>query len=235
MEARPGHDRGPLTRDLRVLVVEDDPQVGPKVVNGLRRAGLDAVLAADGPIARSLMDDSWSAIVLDLMLPGIDGFTLLEQWRHRTSAPIIVLTADTRLDARLKSFELGAIDWLPKPFFMEELVTRIRARLGMGAARPPRRRIPLGSAVLDLDRRQVLRDEQVVPLTAHEVNLLEMLVTHPDRAFSRQQLADGALPADGQRSARTVDSHISHLRRKLGDDARPLETVYGIGYVWSEG
>ncbi len=222
-----------MSSELRVLVVEDDPQIGPKVVSGLRRAGLDAVLAADGHVAQSMLGEAWSVIVLDLMLPGVDGFTLLEQWRHRTSAPIIVLTADTRLEARLQSFELGAVDWLPKPFFMEELVARIRTRLGMGPAPTPRRRVALGATVLDLDRRQVLRDEEVLPLTAHEVNLLELLVTNADRAFSRQQLAERALPADGSRSPRTVDSHISHLRRKLGDDGTRLETVYGIGYVWS--
>jgi len=222
-----------MTRDLRVLVVEDDPQIGPKVVSGLRKAGLDAVLAADGHAAQELMEDPWSVIVLDLMLPGVDGFTLLEQWRHRTSAPIVVLTADTRLEARLQSFELGAVDWLPKPFFMEELVARIRTRLGMGPKPKPRRVLSVGSAQLDLARRRVTRGGEVLPLTAHEVNLLELLVTNADRAYSRQQLADQALPADGKRSARTVDSHISHLRRKLADDAERLETVYGIGYVWS--
>lgn len=222
-----------MSRDLRVLVVEDDPQIGPKVVSGLRKAGLDAVLAADGHAAQELMGEPWSVIVLDLMLPGVDGFTLLEQWRHRTSAPIVVLTADTRLEARLQSFELGAVDWLPKPFFMEELVARIRTRLGMGPKPTPRRLLTIGEAVLDLDRRQVLRDDAVLPLTAHELNLLELLVTNADRAFSRQQLADKALPADGRRTPRTVDSHISHLRRKLGDDGVRLETVYGIGYVWS--
>lgn len=232
METRPGDDR--LTHDLRVLVVEDDPQIGPKVVHGLRKAGTDAVLAADGRAAQALMGEDWSVIVLDLMLPGVDGFTLLEQWRHRTSAPIVVLTADTRLQARLRSFDLGAVDWLPKPFYMEELVARIRARLGLGPGPTPRRRLVLGAAVLDLDRRQVVRDDVVLPLTAHELNLLEVLVTNPDRAFSRQQLADRALPADGQRAERTVDSHISHLRRKLGEDGARIETVYGIGYVWSE-
>lgn len=218
----------------RVLVVEDDPGIGPQVVAGLLRSGLDATLAADGETAAELMASTdWSVVVLDLMLPDIDGFTLLERWRHRSSAPVVVLTADTELSARLRSFELGAVDWIPKPFFMEELVARIRARLGMGPAKPPNRTVSLGTANLDLDRRQAFRDETSLSLTAHEVNLLEVLVTHAGRAFTRDALADRALPAEAVRSSRTVDSHIAHLRKKLGPDAPSLETVYGVGYVWS--
>jgi len=221
----------------RVLVVEDDPGIGPQVVSGLLRAGLDATLAADGLAAKDLMScgTDWSVVVLDLMLPDLDGFELLEQWQHRSSAPVIVLTADTRLPARLRSFELGAVDWIPKPFFMEELVARIRTRLGQGPTPAARRLLPLVDAVMDLDRRQVLRDGQPLSLTAHEFNLLAVLVTHAERTYTRQQLADSALPTDGARSARTVDSHVSHLRQKLGSDAAQLVTVYGVGYVWTRG
>jgi len=87
--------------------------------------------------------------------------------------------------------------------------------------------------VLDLDRRQVLHGDEVLPLTAHELNLLAVLAANPGRTFPRQQLAERALPAEGARSVRTVDSHISHLRQKLGPDAASLKTVYGVGYVWS--
>ena len=145
-----------------------------------------------------------------------------------------MLTADTRLPARLRSFELGAVDWIPKPFFLEELVARIRTRLGLGATPRPRRCIPVGTAMLDLDRRQVTREGSVLPLTAHELNLLSVLVTHPERTFTRQQLAARALPAGGSRSARTIDSHVSHLRQKLGPDGSRLQTVYGVGYIWTQ-
>lgn len=219
----------------RILVVEDDPGIGPRLVAGLLRAGFDAVLAADGHAAAAqVAATSFDLIVLDLMLPGIDGPTLLEQWRFRTSVPIIVLTADTRLDTRLASFRAGAVDYLPKPFFVEELLVRIQARLGVADVQPPSPMVSLGEARLDLGARVVTVDGAEVALTAHEVNLLEALVTHKGRAFTRQQLADAALPADGRRQARTVDSHVSHLRKKLPDAARSLKTVYGVGYRWTD-
>ncbi len=219
----------------RILVVEDDPGIGPQVVSGLLQAGLDATLAADGAEALALFaPQDFDLVVLDLMLPEHDGFELLRAWQDRASVPVIVLTADTGLQSRLRSFSLGAVDWIPKPFFMEELLARVRTRLGLGAPAPPRRELPVGQSLLDLDRRQVLREGQPLPLTQHELNLLAVLVTHPDRTFTRRQLAKRALPADGERADRTVDSHISRLRRKLGADAAGLQTVFGVGYLWSE-
>jgi len=219
----------------RILVVEDDPSIGPRIVAALIRADYDAVLAADGTEGAVLFQgQSFDLVVLDLMLPGQDGFSLLQEWRDRSSTPVIVLTASTHLDARLRSFELGAVDWLPKPFFTEELIARIRTRLGSGPITSPRREHRVGSCVLDLDGRRVLRGDEVLALTAHEVNLLTLLVASPGRAFTRVQLADRALPADGSRTDRTVDSHIYHIRQKLGSaDGALVQTVYGVGYRYT--
>ncbi len=215
----------------RILVVEDDPSIGPRIAAGLLRVGFDTVLAADGLQARTLLlQGRFSLVILDLMLPGMDGFALLEAWRDRSSVPVIVLTARTALDDRLQSFQLGAADWLPKPFFMEELITRVRVRLGRTAIAQPERVVAFGDCVLDLDARRVCRDGAVLPMTAHEVNLLVVLVTNAGRVFTRAQLAERALPAEGDRSPRTVDSHIYRIRRKLGEAGGGIRTVFGVGY-----
>lgn len=215
----------------RILVVEDDPQIGPEVVSGLIREGFDAVLAADGDRAAGLLrGDPFDLVVLDLMLPGLGGFELLEIWEGRTSVPVIVLTARRDLEDRLRSFELGAVDFLPKPFFFEELLMRIRIRLGLRTVDRPRRTESIGRCEVDLDGREVLRDGVSVGLTAHEFNLLAVLVGQPGRAFTRDLLAERALPENGMRLDRTVDTHISRIRRKLGDDGQAIRTVFGVGY-----
>lgn len=216
----------------RILVVEDDPAIGPRIVSGFLREGYDAVLAADGPTGReALLAGGFDLCVLDLMLPGEDGYQLLEAWRDRCSVPVIVLTARTGLPDRLRSFEEGACDFLPKPFFMEELQARVRARLGLDTAPTPVRTVDIGPCVLDLDARRVTCNGEDRALTAHEVNLLAVLVSHPGRAFTRVQLATRALPDEGERLDRTVDSHVSHIRRKLGPRAAAcIRTVRSVGY-----
>ncbi|TNE91684.1 MAG: response regulator transcription factor [Deltaproteobacteria bacterium] len=216
----------------RILVVEDDPAIGPQLVAGLLREGFDASLAADGPTGRALAtSESFDLVVLDLMLPGEDGFSLLEAWRFRAAFPIIVLTARTGLDDRLQSFQLGASDWLPKPFFLEELVARIRARLGLGMAVERRRVVTVADCEVDLDGRLVCRAGEDIELTAAEFAVLELLVDQPSRAFTRAQIAARALPDGGDRVERTVDTYVYRLRRKLGPTfAKQLRTIVGVGY-----
>ena len=216
----------------RILVVEDDPHIGPRVAAALRREGFDAVLIPEGPAARAaLLRESFALVILDLMLPGEDGLSLLEAWQGRSPVPVIVLTAQVNLDARLRSFALGAVDWLPKPFFFEELLARVRVRLGQTAAPPPPRRlIELGESTLDLDAHTVTRAGAPLELTPHELHVLVVLATHPGRAFTRDQLAEKALGSERERLPRVIDSHISRLRRKLGADGDRICTVVGIGY-----
>jgi len=219
-----------VTTSPRVLVGEDDPRIGAQVVSGLLREGFDATLASDGEQGRAwLLDHAFDLVVLDIMLPGADGFSLLEAWEGRTSVPVVVLTARTDLEDRLRSFALGAVDFLVKPFFLEELVARIRARLGARAVEPARI-VALGGCEVDLDAREVRRDGASVGLTAHEFNVLATMVAARGRAFSREQLAAKALPDRGDRLDRTVDSHISRIRRKLASDGALLRTVFGVGY-----
>ncbi len=217
--------------DPRILVIEDDPQIAAGIVRGLRCADFEVELASHGTHGAAVgLSGDFALAVLDLMLPGQDGFEVLARWRGRISMPVIVLTARTDLTSRLQAFELGAADYLPKPFWIEELVARIRARLHIGTAAPSRT-VRWDDAVLDLDARVVHLAGAPLALTAHEFNVLMYMVERPGRALTRQQLADAGLPAGGDRSDRTVDSHIARIRRKLGKPAGlRLATVWGIGY-----
>ena len=219
----------------RILIVEDDPGVVSGLTRGLARAGFDTSLAmtwTEG-IAR-ILGESFDLVLLDLMLPGRTGFDILEAVRTRTSIPIMVVSARTDLPSRLESFDGVAVDFVPKPFFLEELVARIRARLALVSA-APRRELPLADVTLDLDARVVRREGDDLGLTAHEFNVLAFLRERAGRAVTRAQIADGALPESGERSDRTVDSHVSRVRKKLGPlAAERLQTVWGIGYRCAE-
>lgn len=219
--------------DARILVVEDDPRIGGSVVAGLIREGFDAVLATTGAEGAALFEATrFDLVVLDLVLPERTGIELLKAWEGRSSVPVVVLTARTDLEDRLRVFELGAVDFLPKPFYLEELLVRIRARLGVRGDPTPHRVVHFGDCELDQDARQVRRKGEDVGLTANEFNVLWVLVSAPGRAFTRGQLAERALPEDGSRLDRTIDTHVYRIRRKLGDAGDQLQTVFGVGYRW---
>lgn len=216
----------------RVLVIEDDRQIAVSLVKGLEQHGFDARSAYDGARGLELvMQWEPDLVVVDLMLPEVDGFEILERCRDRTSVPFIVLTARTELGARLKAFEQGAIDFLSKPFWLEELIARIRIRLGLGARETESEVFAWADVCFDLDAARVTRSDEDLGLTSHEINVLRYLVRRPGRALSRDQIARGALSIDGETSARTVDSHVARLRKKLGDEAAAsIATVWGVGY-----
>ena len=215
----------------RLLVVEDDAGVAGGIVRGLRSSGFDVELATNGlDGAKKALDGSYSAIVLDLMLPEQTGFAVLEHLQGRTSVPILVLTAKSDLADRLRCFELGAVDFITKPFWLEELVARLRARLRINSE-TPKRVVRWGDIALDLDSRMVTVQGDDAGLTRNEFDLLAHLVERQGRAISRAQLAELALTPFEQRDARTVDSHIARIRRKLGPvGGGSVVTVWGIGY-----
>lgn len=220
---------------MRLLVAEDDAGVAASLVTGLKARGFEVTLATSGLQARAeLANDDLDLVVLDLMLPGLSGLELLEELSPRPHPPIIVLTARTDLDERVRCFELGAVDYVPKPFFLEELVLRIRARLDL-RTEAPRRVLVFGALEVDLDRREVRMDGKEVTCTRHEFDVLAYLAQRPGRPVSRDDLAAQALSGFDAPEPRTIDSHVARLRRKLGDEAGRVQTVWGIGYRFLAG
>ena len=177
-----------------------------------------------------ILQEKFDLVLLDLMLPERTGFEVLDAMYTRVSVPVIVLSALSDLPSRLRSFESGAVDFVPKPFFMEELVARIHSRLTRRCVEA-RKLHKLADAVLDFDARMVLRNDEDLRMTGYEFNVLAFLLRRAGRAQTRAQIVDHALSEDGDCTDRTVDSHISRIRKKLGPEAAArIKTVWGIGY-----
>ncbi len=212
-------------------MVEDDAGVAGGIVRGLMGAGFEVELATDGREGtKKALERRFDAVVLDLMLPVQGGLTVLEQLKGRQSLPIVVLSAKSELKDRLACFALGAADFIAKPFWLEELVVRLRTRLAITPV-SPKRVAKWANAELDWDRRVAAVDGADASLTRHEFDVLGHLVERVGRAISREQLAEHALAPFEHRDARTIDSHIARIRKKLGPQAGAhIVTVWGIGY-----
>ncbi len=221
-----------------VLVVEDDVTVAEVVVTYLRNAGFAPTHAADGETALRLAAEQWpDLVVLDLMLPGVDGLEVCRRLRSKGPVPVIMLTALSSEDDRIAGLELGADDYVTKPFSPRELVLRVRSVLRRGvAATEPVDDIMLRDGDLELDvraHRATLRGEELA-LTVREFDLLAFLLAHPGQAFSRSELLKRVWGwTFGDHS--TVTVHVRRLREKVEDNpAEParLLTVWGVGYRW---
>ncbi|HXZ61958.1 MAG TPA: response regulator transcription factor [Acidimicrobiales bacterium] len=215
-----------------VVVVEDDPHIADLVDLYLRREGFRVLLAGDGEqgLAMFRREHPW-IVILDVGLPGgHDGFDVCRAIRAQSSVPVLFLTArDDEVD-RVLGLELGADDYLVKPFSPRELVARVRAILRRTREGPaPQEVVSVGDIEVDLRRREARHSGTVVPLTTREFDLLAFLANNAGLALSRQQLLDGVWGADWYGDERTVDVHVAQLRKKLGPDL-PLATVWGVGY-----
>jgi DNA-binding response OmpR family regulator len=217
-----------------VVIVEDDPSISDLVDLYLRQAGFRVLQAPNGERGLELVDQHKPALViLDIGLPGIDGLEVCRRLRATTSVPVLFLTArDGELD-RIIGLELGADDYVTKPFSPREIVARVKAILRRGATPPT----PTDSAiveiadgiVVDTNRREVTLAGEPVALATREFDLLAFLARNLGLALGRQQLLDGVWGEGWFGDDRTVDVHVRQLRKKLGDDL-PLATVWGIGY-----
>jgi two-component system, OmpR family, response regulator ResD len=219
----------------RVLVVDDEPTIRDVVVRYLRRDGYETLEAADGNRARELIETGEpSLVVLDVMLPGMDGLALCRWIRSRSSVPVILLTARGDEVDRIVGLELGADDYVTKPFSPRELAARVRTVLRrLGPQSPREERITTGDLVIDAAAREVTKAGRAVQLTAKEFDLLRFLAAHPRRVFSRDQLMSRVWGYEAAYDTGTVTVHVRRLREKLEDDpSRPrlLETVWGVGY-----
>jgi DNA-binding response OmpR family regulator len=215
-----------------VVVVEDDPHIADLVDLYLRREGYRVLLAGDGEKGLELFKqaDPW-IVILDVGLPGRrDGFDVCREIRARGSVPVLFLTArDDEVD-RVLGLEMGADDYLTKPFSPRELVARVRAILRRTREGPaPQEVVTVGELEVDLRRREVRQRGETVSLTTREFDLIAFLANNLGLALSRQQLLDGVWGTDWYGDERTVDVHVAQLRKKLGTDL-PLATVWGVGY-----
>ena len=218
-----------------VLVVDDEPIVREVVVRYLAREGHDTLEASDGAAARKEIERSdLDLVVLDVMLPGIDGLELCRWIRRRSELPVIMLTARGDEADRIVGLELGADDYVTKPFSPRELAARVRSVLRRSTAvTPSDEKLAFGDVKLERETREARKAGARIRLTAKEFDLLWFLASHPRRVFSRDQLMASVWGYTAAFDTGTVTVHVRRLREKIEDDpSQPtyLETVWGIGY-----
>jgi DNA-binding response OmpR family regulator len=223
-----------------VLVVEDDQAIARLVRDYLERAGFRALLAGDGEAALAMARASKpDLVVLDLGLPGRDGLDVTRELRRTSQVPIIVVTARGEESDRIVGLELGADDYVVKPFSPKELVARVRAVLRRGEARPTEAgMIRVADVEIDLPRMRVTVGGRPVELTATEFQLLATLAREPGRVFTRGQLLDAVHGVAFESYERAIDAHVKNIRRKIEPapaTPRYVQTVYGVGYRFAEG
>lgn len=225
----------PHTEPRRILVVDDDPKTAASIRLYLEREGYETVVAHGGRRALELARaESPDLLVLDLMLPEVDGYEICRALRAESPVPIVMLTARTTEEDKLRGLDLGADDYIAKPFSPRELVARVRAVLrrasSSSATADAGATLSCGDLRVDTRAHTVTSDGCPIHLTPAEFKLLEVFVRAPGRAFTRRELADRALGWDFDGFDRTVDAHVKNLRKKLGDGTPRIETVYGVGY-----
>ena len=218
-----------------MLVVDDEPIVRDVVVRYLEHEGFETLVAGDGDSARALIEEREPAlVVLDVMLPGTDGLSLCHWIRERSSLPVILLTARGEEADRIVGLELGADDYVTKPFSPRELTARVRAVLRRSDPTPSTREtLNFGEVEIDIGARQARRAGAVVEMTMLEFDLLVFLASHPRQVFSRDQLMDRVWGYAAAVDTGTVTVHIRRLREKVETDPkrpRHLATVWGVGY-----
>ncbi|MCY0864562.1 MAG: response regulator transcription factor [Sulfobacillus sp.] len=219
----------------RILVVDDEPAILELVSYNLVREGFEVITEQDGEMGLTrAMNESFDLVVLDVMLPGRSGLDVCRAIRQTKDIPIIMLTARKDEVDRVLGLELGADDYVTKPFSPRELVARVKAILRRSAkGRDTGDEIRFPGLTINLERRMVTVDGQPVNLTFTEFELLTILARHPGRAFSREELLVRVWGDDFYGDSRTVDVHVRHLREKLKEDPsspRFIETVRGVGY-----
>jgi DNA-binding response OmpR family regulator len=218
-----------------ILVVDDEPKIVRLARDYLERDGFRVLSAGDGPTALGMARaEKPDLIVLDIMLPGMDGWEVCRRLRGETDVPIIMLTARAEESDQIVGLELGADDYVTKPFSPRALVARVRAvlRRAQGQVKAPVV-VRLGGLEIDLQSRRVSLEGQLLQLTPNEFKLLALLARHPGQTLTREQLLDELHGAAYPSFDRSIDSHIKNLRRKLHagpDQPVNIETVYGVGY-----
>jgi DNA-binding response OmpR family regulator len=218
----------------KILIVEDEKRIADVVQSYLEREGFEAIVASTGEEALSQLKKGFDLVILDLMLPDIDGETICSSLREISDVPIIMLTAKSSEEDRVKGLGLGADDYVVKPFSPRELVARVKAHLRRTVtARGKVLSFNKGMLTIDPAAREVKKRKQSVTLTATEFKILLSMAEKPQVVFSRLQIMNIAQGFDFEGFDRVVDAHIKNLRQKIEDNAREplfIKTIYGSGY-----
>jgi two-component system alkaline phosphatase synthesis response regulator PhoP len=222
-----------------ILIVEDDPAVRDVVQIALEREGMSVEAVGDGETALKRLRSarSFDLVVLDVMLPGIDGITLCQELRKSSDVPVVMLTAREGERSVVLGLEVGADDYVTKPVSPLEVVSRVRAHLRRRRMDAPDQRLVFPGLVIDLLRRQVWVGEKRVDLTAAEFEVLRALAAHPGWVYSRQQIMEQLWDGDFYGEVRTADVHVRNIRSKIEPDPknpRYILTVRGMGYKFAE-
>jgi two-component system OmpR family response regulator len=214
---------------MRVLVVEDEPELLDVVSRALREEGYAVDEAADGEEGL-YKATAWEydAVVLDLMLPRLDGWTVLARLRRVKKTPVLLLTARDTVPDRVRGLDVGADDYLVKPFALAELLARVRALIRR-AANQPEPRLTIGDVVIDTAAKRVLRGGEEVVLTAREYAIVELLARQRGRVVSRASLYEHLFDENDDTLSNLIEVHVSNVRKKLGKDF--IATRRGLGYV----
>jgi DNA-binding response OmpR family regulator len=221
----------PAVRPFRILVVEDDAQIARVLRLELEHEGYAVETAADGLAGLEKALKEPDLVILDLMLPKMDGLEVCARIRHKSTVPIIMLTAKDRIPDRVGGLDAGADDYLTKPFSIEELLARVRARLR--ERHPKSNVLTVKDLTMDRDRREVVRQGKEIQLTAKEYALLEYLLLHRNKVHTRDELFNGVWGSDFLGDSNLIDVYIRYLRGKIDDgfDEKLIATVRGVGYT----
>ena len=223
----------------KILVVDDELEIVKVVRAYLEQSGFRVLTASDGLTALAVFrHERPDLVVLDLNLPQMDGLDVCRAIRHESNVPVIMLTARVDEADRLVGLEIGADDYIVKPFSPREVVARVRTVLRRAAPAPEQPTlITAGNLTIDPVKHEVRLADRLIDLTPSEFNLLHSLAAQPGRAFSRMELLDAVLGEAYEGYERTIDVHIKNLRQKLGDEPRAptyILTVYGVGYKFND-
>jgi two-component system, OmpR family, response regulator CpxR len=219
---------------MRLLIVDDDTELCSLLQEFLQREGFQVDCANEGQAGlRQAQQGSYDLVVLDVMLPGLDGFEILKRLRTESRVPVLMLTARGEDVDRIVGLELGADDYLPKPFNPRELAARVKAILRRTEAKVDRGRVEVGGVVLDPGSREVTLDGKPVEVTTLEFDILDQLMRNAGHVVSRDDLMESLYNRKATPFDRSIDMHVSHLRRKLEGGRPVIKTIRGVGYQFS--
>lgn len=218
-------------RDISILLVDDDADLRSLMSEFFSEHGYQVTVAPDGARGLELArQPQFDLVILDVMMPALDGFAVLEQLRKTSKVPVIMLTARTETASRIHGLESGADDYLPKPFDPQELLARVRAILRRTQSEPAAGPVEVSGVRLDAASRTVFQHGKSVSLTSVEFDILEVLVRAAGRVVSRDELMQRLYQREATPFDRSIDVHVSHLRKKLEDSDNLIRTVRGVGY-----